>query len=81
MSGDGLLLLDFSDLHGMDPLAAVHAGVLVIRLGVDLGLEEPDILKFGGENQGGGGGRVEEGGWGGRVGAPVSYIGKIGLGF
>jgi hypothetical protein len=65
MNGDGLLLLlGFSDLHDMDPLVIVH--VLAIRLGIDLVLEEPDILEFGGTNPGGGGGgRVEEGGQGG----------------
>jgi hypothetical protein len=60
MSGDDLLLLGFSDLHGMDPLVAIH--VLVIRLGIVLGLEEPDILEFKGVILGGGGGQVEEGG-------------------
>jgi hypothetical protein len=55
MNGDGLLLLlGFSDLHDMDPLVIVH--VLAIRLGIDLVLEEPDILKFRGTNPGGGGG-------------------------
>jgi hypothetical protein len=60
MSGADLLLLGFSDLHGMDPLVAIH--VLVIRLGIVLGLEELDILEFKGVILGGGGGRVEEGG-------------------
>jgi hypothetical protein len=60
MSDNGLLLLlGFSDLHGMDPLVVIR--VLAIYLGINLGLEEPDI----GTNPGGGGGRVEEGGQGG----------------
>jgi hypothetical protein len=68
MSDNGLLLLlGFSDLHGMDPLVVIR--VLAIYLGINLGLEEPDI----GTNPGGGGGRVEEGGQGGLT----SYIGKI----
>jgi hypothetical protein len=61
MSGDDLLLLPgFSDLHSMDPLVPIH--VLAISLGIDLALEEPDILEFRCVILGGGGGRVEEGG-------------------
>jgi hypothetical protein len=47
-----------------EPLVVVHN--LAIHLGINLGLEEHDILEFGSVNPGGGGGggRVEEGGQG-----------------
>jgi hypothetical protein len=81
MSGDDLLLLlGFSDLHDMDSLVVVR--ILAILLGINLGLEEPDILEFEGANPSGGRGRVEEGGQGGLPSilySKVSYIGKIRL--
>ncbi|TVU12287.1 hypothetical protein EJB05_45923, partial [Eragrostis curvula] len=46
-SGDGLLLLDFSDARGLDRSAAAYATARAVHFRVDLGAGEgPDFLRF-----------------------------------
>ncbi|TVU12286.1 hypothetical protein EJB05_45922, partial [Eragrostis curvula] len=46
VSGDGLLFLDFTDIRGMDLVAAGHAMARAAHLGVDMGSQDPDVMRF-----------------------------------